>query len=203
MDRPESNSIEEAIRLNNKMRDVLAIILRHSRLDNQRKQLFNPVVVPAPPTVPPPKGKGIHCGVLLYDPNEESVLLVHQKASGMWSIPKGSLEDGETYQQCALRELREETNIRIPAEHLPTKYIKYKKYIFYPVEVTKKQYRPRIMARDEIDKIEWVKLSEIDRYDLGKPSKEAIKMFMRKNVNDMTTPAYQPGTPKLYDTYPK
>lgn len=203
MDRLVSNHIEEAIELNDKMRNILAIILRHSRLDNQRKQLFNPVV-PAPPTVPPPKSnKTMHCGVLMYDPNEESVLLVYQKASKMWSIPKGSCNDGEDHKECALRELAEETSIRIPVEHLIMRHIKHKNYIFYPVEVAKKQYSYRINDRREIGEIKWVKLTEVDGLPLNKPSSSAINTFRRRLTNELTTPAYRPGTPKLYDTYPK
>lgn len=196
--------IEEAIKLNDKMRDILSIILRQSRMANQKRRLFDPVVIPAPPTVPPPKNKKVmHCGVLLYDPNDESVLLVYQKASNMWSIPKGGCEEREDHKSCALRELAEETNIRIPEENLTMKYIKHKNYIFYPVEVTKKQYRARIMDPKEIGEIKWVKLYEINRYNLNKPSADAVGIFRKKYVDSMMTPRYQPETPKLYNTYPK
>jgi 8-oxo-dGTP pyrophosphatase MutT (NUDIX family) len=56
---------------------------------------------------------------------EPYVLLVHQhgewsdkkkdykKKSGTWSIPKGHVKDGETLQQCAVRELEEETCVTL------------------------------------------------------------------------------------------
>ncbi|HEY5294521.1 MAG TPA: NUDIX hydrolase [Gaiellaceae bacterium] len=37
------------------------------------------------------------------------VLLVHRARYGDWTLPKGKLEPGETWEQAALREVREET----------------------------------------------------------------------------------------------
>jgi predicted NUDIX family NTP pyrophosphohydrolase len=56
-------------------------------------------------------------GILLYRGKEDSleVLLVHpggpfwsKKDEGVWSIPKGELDEGEESRACALRELEEE-----------------------------------------------------------------------------------------------
>jgi 8-oxo-dGTP diphosphatase len=40
------------------------------------------------------------------------VLLVHRPRYDDWSFPKGKLEDGETWEQGALREVEEETSLR-------------------------------------------------------------------------------------------
>ena len=40
------------------------------------------------------------------------VLLVHRPAYGDWTFPKGKLEAGESYVECALREVEEETGLR-------------------------------------------------------------------------------------------
>jgi 8-oxo-dGTP diphosphatase len=40
------------------------------------------------------------------------VLLVHRPAYEDWSFPKGKLEDGESWEQGALREVEEETGLR-------------------------------------------------------------------------------------------
>jgi 8-oxo-dGTP diphosphatase len=39
------------------------------------------------------------------------VLLVHRQAYDDWSLPKGKLEPGETWEQAALREVEEETGL--------------------------------------------------------------------------------------------
>lgn len=45
-------------------------------------------------------------------PAGPEVLLVHRVRHGDWSIPKGATAPGETVQECALREVREETGLR-------------------------------------------------------------------------------------------
>jgi 8-oxo-dGTP pyrophosphatase MutT (NUDIX family) len=40
------------------------------------------------------------------------VLIVHRPAHGDWSLPKGKCEAGESDEDCALREVEEETGLR-------------------------------------------------------------------------------------------
>lgn len=51
-------------------------------------------------------------GVFIYDPKKEKVLLV-QSRGNLWGPPKGSLESDETFLDCAIREVREETGIKL------------------------------------------------------------------------------------------
>ena len=43
-----------------------------------------------------------------------NILLVKRKDDGLWAIPGGFLQEGESLNQCAERELREETGITVP-----------------------------------------------------------------------------------------
>jgi 8-oxo-dGTP diphosphatase len=40
-----------------------------------------------------------------------TVLVVHRPRYDDWSLPKGKLEDGESFEEAALREVREETGV--------------------------------------------------------------------------------------------
>ena len=51
------------------------------------------------------------CGAIVLNSNNE-ILLVHHN-SGHWDFPKGHVEVGETEEQTAIREVKEETNIDI------------------------------------------------------------------------------------------
>jgi 8-oxo-dGTP diphosphatase len=55
---------------------------------------------------------------------EVEVLLVHRPHHGDWSFPKGKLEPGESDEECALREVWEETGLRcaLSAELPPVSY---------------------------------------------------------------------------------
>ena len=52
------------------------------------------------------------------------VALVHRPRYDDWSFPKGKLDPGETWEECALREVREETGLtcRLGDELPPTSY---------------------------------------------------------------------------------
>jgi 8-oxo-dGTP diphosphatase len=53
-------------------------------------------------------------GVVVHDGR---IAVVHRPKYDDWSLPKGKLEDGESFQDAALREVKEETGIRVTLEH--------------------------------------------------------------------------------------
>ena len=56
------------------------------------------------------------CGVIVTD--GERILLGHATRSPRWDIPKGEAEAGEDFAAAAVRELREETGLRVAPEEL-------------------------------------------------------------------------------------
>lgn len=52
---------------------------------------------------------------LIYDENDEKVLMVNNKGGG-WSLPGGAVEQGETFEQAAIREAEEETSFKIEVQ---------------------------------------------------------------------------------------
>src|SRR5437016_1130765 len=57
------------------------------------------------------------CGVLLLNPERE-LLLCHATGAAHWDIPKGLGEPGEAARDTALRELFEETGLRLQSDRL-------------------------------------------------------------------------------------
>lgn len=47
---------------------------------------------------------------------ELEVLLCGRRADGLWALPKGTPEQGETLEQAALREVREETGVQVEVD---------------------------------------------------------------------------------------
>ena len=51
-------------------------------------------------------------GVFIYDPSKNKVLLI-QSRGNLWGPPKGTLSRDETYNKCAIREVKEETGLDV------------------------------------------------------------------------------------------
>jgi 8-oxo-dGTP diphosphatase len=96
-------------------------------------------------------------GVVVRD---GSVLLVHRPAYDDWSFPKGKLDDGETWEQGALREVEEETGLRceLGEEVGRTHYVVLQgpKEVRYYRMTCGEEARPQ----NEVDDVRWVPLAE-------------------------------------------
>lgn len=85
-----------------------------------------------------------------------ALLVVHRPRYDDWAFPKGKLEDGETWEQAAVREVEEETGLRCKAgEHVGSTH--------YPLREGIKEVRYFAMttdgearAQNEIDEVRWV-----------------------------------------------
>lgn len=101
-------------------------------------------------------------GGVVLDPDGR-VLVVHRPRYDDWSLPKGKLDDGETFEQAALREVEEETGWRceLGAELDP---------VFYEVKGRLKEVRYWVMRPvseappeerdDEVDELVWLDAAE-------------------------------------------
>ncbi|MEY2432587.1 MAG: 8-oxo-dGTP diphosphatase [Acidimicrobiaceae bacterium] len=91
------------------------------------------------------------------------VALVHRPRYDDWSLPKGKRDPGETDEQCAVREVEEETGLRctLGRELLPTGYVdrKGRRKIVRYWEMTATGSTP-FEANDEIDELAWVPMDE-------------------------------------------
>ncbi len=89
------------------------------------------------------------------------VLLVHRPRYGDWTLPKGKLEAGESWQQGALREVEEETGLRceLGDEVARTQYLdalgRDKEVRYYRMTAAGDP-----VARNEVDEVRWVPLEE-------------------------------------------
>lgn len=68
-------------------------------------------------TLPAPQARVGAAAVIVRDFNQ-SFLIVHSSHRGTWDCPGGRRESGESVEECALRELREETGLVLGASAL-------------------------------------------------------------------------------------
>ena len=102
------------------------------------------------------KNKG---GVVLYDPSSNKVLMV-QSRGNLWGFPKGTFEEGEDFQTCAQRELKEETGIFIEKDRLINNLYINGKVVYYYLEVNNEKYPALIQKYEgnDANSIGWINL---------------------------------------------
>lgn len=108
------------------------------------------------------------------------VLLVHRPRYGDWTFPKGKNDPGESDEDCALREVLEETGLRCSlGEELPsTVYVdargRSKVVRYWTMAVEDDQgWQPG----DEVDRLAWLPVEEARRrlsYDRDRPVLEGL-----------------------------
>lgn len=91
-----------------------------------------------------------------------SVLLVHRPAYDDWTFPKGKVEPGESDEECAVREVEEETGLRcsLGRELPPTRYVdakgRPKAVRYWVMEVLS----GALHLEHEVDEARWAAASE-------------------------------------------
>ena len=105
-------------------------------------------------------------GVLLRrdDDRRTRVAVIHRPKYMDWSLPKGKLEQGESFAEAALREVEEETGYRCRAlvELPPVSYLdrkaRSKVVRYWLMEPVKGKFKPH----GEVDELRWVTAREAD-----------------------------------------
>jgi 8-oxo-dGTP pyrophosphatase MutT (NUDIX family) len=108
-------------------------------------------------------------GLVLNESNE--LLFIFRR--GKWDLPKGKLDDGETMEECAVREVQEETGLQQVElkKHLITTWHTYdesghhilKETAWYLLSAPKKQaLTPQTV--EQITEIEWCAPNDLQKY---------------------------------------
>lgn len=93
------------------------------------------------------------------------VLVVHRPRYDDWSFPKGKLENGESEQQCAIREVQEETGLlcetvrELPGTAYTDRKGRPKTVRYWSMRVLSGKFEPN----SEVDEARWVSFSEAAR----------------------------------------
>ncbi|HAM79866.1 NUDIX hydrolase [Ornithinibacillus bavariensis] len=106
------------------------------------------------------------------------VLMVRAKESDSWEVPSGSIEEGETPEECCVREVREETGYTVEVKKL----LFVKTSVIEEVNVKAHYFLVEIVGEstgiedpDEIiDEVDWKSLSEIVNHKLTYAEDEKI-----------------------------
>jgi 8-oxo-dGTP diphosphatase len=123
-------------------------------------------------------------GVLVARDSEgvTKVAVIHRPKYMDWSLPKGKLEEGESWQEAALREVEEETGYRCkPLTELP--HVSYldrksrrKLVRYWLMEPLEGQFEPH----GEVDELRWVTPDDADEQLTYPHDKELVHKALRR-----------------------
>lgn len=131
-----------------------------SSFDLPRSLILN--IDPYAPPVPVKAGGGL---IVRYNGSEPEILLIHRR--GVWDLPKGKKKGHESLEECALREVKEETgaSVRIVRDlgvtvhgYRENGFFYVKTTRWYLMETPDVSFIPE--TREGIDAVEWVTWDE-------------------------------------------
>ncbi|MEU8075601.1 NUDIX domain-containing protein [Catellatospora citrea] len=132
-------------------------------------------------------------GVAVIVDEQARVLLQRRADSGNWSLPGGTMEIGETLEQCVVREVREETGLAIEVTGLVGVYTDPGHVIAYGDGEVRQQFslvfRARVLGgepalSDESTELRYVAPAEFDAL----PIHESTRLRLRHHLDRRPTP---------------
>ena len=96
------------------------------------------------------------------DDGRPKVAVVYRLKYGDWTLPKGKLDPGETFEQAALREVEEETGLRcrlgrrLEDTHYRDRHDRPKVVKWWQMEVESGEFTPN----NEVSELEWLTAEE-------------------------------------------
>lgn len=103
------------------------------------------------------------CGAIVFD--DDKVLVVKHRA-GHVDFPKGHMENQETEEETAIREVKEETNIDIYLEgcrntvHYSPKEGVEKDVVFFAAKKVKGDISPQL---EEVSEVKWISINDVKK----------------------------------------
>ena len=125
------------------------------------------------------------CGCIVTNEKNE-ILLVHHNA-GHWDFPKGHIENGETEEQTAIREVKEETNIdiiinnkyRYTTSYSPKENV-MKEVVYFLAQNIDEDKKPQL---EEVSEVKWFTLEEAMNTITYENSKEILNK-LKKDIEE-------------------
>ena len=130
----------------------------------------------------------VSCGAVVYrvSPEFEILLIKQHKGDNAWGIPKGHMEKGESCEQTALREVKEETGISVRLSRRLSDVILKKKHFkkivvpFLATQICNELPNAR-NKNSEVFEAKWFSIKELPEiYAYQKPVIEEVLTLLKK-----------------------
>ncbi|MBI3033044.1 NUDIX domain-containing protein [Candidatus Woesearchaeota archaeon] len=128
-------------------------------------------------------------GIIIYNDNNNKILLVQShKWPGKWLIPGGGVEWGETAEACAIREVKEETNLDITDITLvdvqesifPKEFYQERHFIFFDYTAKVINNGNKIILNEELQEYQWIKPEEALALDLNNDTRKFLEKLLKR-----------------------
>jgi mutator protein MutT len=101
--------------------------------------------------------------------NDKNKILILKRGKdspspGLWNFPGGSIDEGETAEEAAVRELKEETDLSANINSLKYLDTYNNRYLTVRFYVTK-DYTGEVQINEESEEAAWISLSKMDEYN--------------------------------------
>ena len=126
----------------------------------------------------------ITAGAIILDKINKEILLVRRPSDkrlfpGYWSFPGGKLEEGETLEDCVIREVEEETGLSFKPEE---KY-NFTEYVFENTHNISHLYVGSYTGDMLVESsVGWFSYAELERIEIAFNYKEVIDYFRHKGI---------------------
>tara|TARA_Y100000768_G_C23853077_1_gene621987 strand:- start:15 stop:488 length:474 start_codon:yes stop_codon:yes gene_type:complete len=126
-------------------------------------------------------------GVVIFNPPTDSVLLV-QSRGNLWGFPKGSIEENETVEDAAIREVREETGYVLKTKDLLRIHRVNNKVHYFESYSARHPLQVQKTPGNDVNSLAWVKLScikmltESSKIQLNSHAKFLLKKIFKLDV---------------------
>jgi len=134
------------------------------------------------------KNKIVKAGSFIFDPETSKILLVQSRGQ-MWGPPKGTMQDNETYEECAIREVFEETGILLNTSQFLDKTVIKNRALYYITNLKENDIAPQSHIEDnDANGIGWFNVNclndliEQNKININQHCRMLIKKFFRKNI---------------------
>jgi ADP-ribose pyrophosphatase YjhB (NUDIX family) len=134
----------------------------------------------------------VGCSAIIFDPPGTKILLTRRSDNGRWCLPSGRLDSGESVEECCVREVWEETGLKVritrlvgvySTPHRITVYADGNRWQVIALSFVAEIIGGELGLSDETTEVGYFKLDELDRLDLMEPHRERIEDALNPEVS--------------------
>jgi ADP-ribose pyrophosphatase YjhB (NUDIX family) len=131
------------------------------------------------------------CSATIFDNSRQKLLLTKRVDNGLWCLPGGGVDAGESVAEACEREVLEETGLIVKAKkllgvysdpHRIAEYANGNRFHIVRLNFEAEVLGGQLAVTDETTDVDFFDLSDIDNLDLMQPHKERIADALTREV---------------------